>query len=221
MAHRTAGSGGTDYLSSASLRSQLVSFLLSIDGNTPPIAPTPPLPSLAGGVVDAASFSATVAPGSIASVFGAATAEQWIFATTLPLPTKLGGSTFTVGSTLSPFFFASAYQNNVQIPWEAQPGSVTAMVTVAPNSASAKITVAQYAPGIFTTAQSGTGQGVIVEANGGLAAPAGAFPGSQPATAGDFLTIYCTGLGPVVNQPAYGLRGDPRVHCRPRPFQRP
>jgi uncharacterized protein (TIGR03437 family) len=49
-------------------------------------------------------------------------------------------------------------------------------------------------PGIFTKDASGQGQGSIVFATASTVIYADA---AQPATAGDFLSIYCTGLGPV------------------------
>ena len=70
----------------------------------------------------------------------------------------------------------------------------------------AAVGVAAFAPGLFSTSQSGMGQGAILIANTNMiAAPNGAFPGSRPAQRGvDFLEIYCTGLGAVTNQPATG-----------------
>lgn len=70
------------------------------------------------------------------------------------------------------------------------------------------MSLSSAAPGIFAinTANSAT-QGVIVIANTTTwAAPVGAIPGavSRPATTGDILTIYCSGLGAVTNTPASG-----------------
>jgi len=96
----------------------------------------------------------------------------------------------------------------VQIPWEAPLGTVTATSTVGSSTTTTQVTVAQFSPGIFTTTQTGSGQGIIVGPNG-IAAPSGAFPGSQPVNPGDFITIYCTGLGPVQNQPATGAAASP------------
>jgi uncharacterized protein (TIGR03437 family) len=202
VTHRSAGTGGTDTLSDAGARSQLVQFLLSIDGNTPPLGPAAPALTSAS-IVNAASYGAAVAPGSITTVFGTGLATSQQSASAVPLPTTLGGALLTVGPALAPFFYASATQLNVQIPWEAPPGPATTIASAGASTSAVTVNVAQFAPGIFTATQTGSGQGIIVGPNG-LAAPSGAYGGAGPVSAGDYITIYCTGLGPVANQPATG-----------------
>jgi uncharacterized protein (TIGR03437 family) len=205
VAHRSAGTP-TDTLTSATARAQLVKFLLSIDGTTAPV--NPPASQLnTGGIVNGASGTfglAAVAPGSVAGVYGTGLALVLQAASQVPLPESLGGATLKIGPAAAPFFFAAPTQLNVQIPWEAPLGTVTATSTVGGSTSTAQVSVVQFSPGIFTTAQSGSGQGIIVGPTNGLAAPVGAFPGAQPVSVGDVVTIYCTGLGPVVNQPATG-----------------
>jgi len=164
-----------------------------------------------GGVVDAASFSTKLTPGALASVFGVRLATSQAAASGLPLPTTLGGGTLQFNDPISvPTIFASPGQSNFQIPWELT-GSAEAYLTVLVGGLPAnpvRVALASAAPAIFTTAQSGKGQGVIQIANTAIfAAPAGSIPGvqTQPAKKGtDFLTIYCTGLGDVNNRPASG-----------------
>jgi uncharacterized protein (TIGR03437 family) len=76
-------------------------------------------------------------------------------------------------------------------------------------SLSETISLAGVGPGIFTTNSQGTGQGAIQIANSTpptFAAPSGSIPGvaAQPVTRGQYITIYCTGLGNVTPQPADG-----------------
>src|SRR5581483_5412497 len=98
-------------------------------------------------------------------------------------------------------------QINFQVPWEAA-GSTLAAVTVTTgvNQASGgNIKVAQYAPGLFTTNQQGSGQAAaLVAGTAIIAAPAGMFPGSRPVKRGEYIELYGTGLGPVSNAPATG-----------------
>lgn len=98
---------------------------------------------------------------------------------------------------------------NVQIPWElAGQSSATLTATTAGGaSAGIPVAIAPAAPAIFSTNQQGTGQGVVLIASSGeIAAPTGSIEGRghRPANKGEFLTIYCLGLGDVDNRPATG-----------------
>jgi uncharacterized protein (TIGR03437 family) len=98
----------------------------------------------------------------------------------------------------APLSFASPGQLNVQTPWEAG-GFSTFGVLV--NGAPSNIlfnTVNTYSPGIF----------VITHQNGTLVNDAG------PATVGETLVVYATGLGPVngpmvTGQPASSTTLEP------------
>lgn len=71
--------------------------------------------------------------------------------------------------------------------------------------APATIPLAIYSPALFTTSQDGSGQGVILNSDSGvLAAPLGTSAGSRPAKRGETVSVFCTGLGPVMNQPSTG-----------------
>ena len=164
---------------------------------------SPGLPSInAGGVVNAADSAAPVAPGSIASVYGSFLLTQSMQDTSLPLLTNLLGLSLEFGNgSAAPLFFVSGLQANIQIPWEldaASPATLTAMLG-GQSSAAQSVSLATYAPGIFTTNSQGTGQGSITDATNHL------VNSSNPATAGvTFLQIFCTGLGPVSDPPATG-----------------
>jgi uncharacterized protein (TIGR03437 family) len=111
-----------------------------------------------------------------------------------------------------PKFFASAFQMNIQIPWELAGKASAALTDDVGGDISAPQTIplALFSPGLFATNQAGSGQGAILIANTPfLAAPLGMFPGSRPAVRGvDFLEIYWTGGGAVTNQPASGVAAD-------------
>ena len=109
-----------------------------------------------------------------------------------------------------PLFFVSPGQINFQVSWEllSSPTATLTVTTAGGSSSSITVSLSSAAPGIFTinTANSPT-QGVIQIANTTtFVAPVGAIPGatSRPATTGDILTIYCSGLGQVTNTPADG-----------------
>jgi uncharacterized protein (TIGR03437 family) len=156
----------------------------------------------AGGIVNAASYTAPVAPGSIATVFGNFLLTSPVTSTSFPIPTSLSGLSLQFGATpLAPLFFASVGQVNAQVPWELAGQSQTTITATlnGQNSAAQTVNLARYAPGIFTTNSEGTGQGAILDTTYRLVDP------KNPATAGSSVVqIYCTGLGPVTNQPATG-----------------
>ncbi len=100
-----------------------------------------------------------------------------------------------------PLFAVSAGQVNFQVPWELagqSQSSLTATVN-GQTTAGETISVAPFAPGIFSMNSQGTGQGAILDTSYRL------VDSSNPAIAGgSAIQIYCTGLGPVTNQPASG-----------------
>lgn len=155
-----------------------------------------------GGVVNAASYTNLVAPGSLAAVFGTFPLSSPVWPQNIPLPTTLGQLSMQfIGGPQPPLCYASATQAGIQIPWElsgwTQP-NLTATVN-GQTSPPQPVTVVAYAPGIFTTNQQGAGQGAILDTSYRL------IDASNPAIAGrTIVVIYCTGLGAVTNQPASG-----------------
>ena len=157
------------------------------------------------GTVNAASYVAPVAPGSIAAAFGTNLAIGQASSTASePLPTTLAQSSFAIGGQAAPLFFATAFQVNMQIPWELAGQIQTSLVETVNGVVSNTqiVAIAAFAPGIFSVDASGAGQGAILIApTAQLAAPGSAAP------TGATVSIFCTGLGPVTNQPATGIAG--------------
>ncbi len=165
----------------------------------------PAIPSIStGGVVNAASYAsgAAVAPGSIASAFGSFLLNSPAGAANMPLPTNLSGLSMQFGSgTKVPLIYAANGQVNFQVPWELT-GLSQASLTATLNgqtSTAQNVSLAAFAPGIFSTNAQGFGQGAILDPAYKL------VDASNPATPGSTVVlIYCTGLGAVSNQPASG-----------------
>jgi uncharacterized protein (TIGR03437 family) len=155
-----------------------------------------------GGVVNAASFQPTVAPGSIATVFGEFLPNATAFPSGFPLPGMLSGFSMQFGGQYAaPLDFVGGGQVNVQIPWELA-GQTSTTLTATYNgqaSGAGTVNLAPFAPGIFSTNSEGTGQGLIVDLTYTL------VDSSNPAPAGSTVIIYATGLGPVSNQPESGV----------------
>ena len=138
-------------------------------------APTVTLTLMAGSavpvieaVVNAASFGPGVAPGSLATPFGAhlATASVWLS-----------------GTDVRPFY-SSDTQVNFYVPAETPIGANVFAVR-APNGLQVSSTISLVAvqPGIFS--------GAVVHAGTTVSAL------TTPVRAGDYIEIYCTGLGPT------------------------
>jgi uncharacterized protein (TIGR03437 family) len=105
----------------------------------------------------------------------------------------------------APLYFVSSGQINAQLPWDllasgATSGTVNVtVVNGSVTSAPMAVQLAALAPGIFSI-PAGAGYAVAINnADGSIAAPAGAIPGitTHPAHAGDVLIMYANGLGPV------------------------
>ncbi len=157
----------------------------------------------AGGVVNSGNYAGGgVAPGSIASVFGVHLASRTVSAAAIPLATTLGNvESVTFAGVPAPLYFVSDGQINAQVPWNLGLGPVDVIVTTTQGtSAAVSVPIAPAAPGIFAVSANGLGQAVATDnSDGALAAPQAA-PVSIPAhpiQIGDYLVVWCTGLGAV------------------------
>ena len=156
------------------------------------------------GVVGGASFlSGAVSPGSIVSIFGVNLAAREAGAASLPLPTQLAGASVEIGGRPAPLYYVSPGQINAQVPVEL---SSTEASVVVRNGGSTSASVTDFlrpaGPGIFTQDSSGSGPESITHASTNLLVTA-----DLPASPGEFVQIYATGMGrvsPVVpsGQPA-------------------
>ena len=153
----------------------------------------------AGGVVDAASFVALVAPGGISSIFGIDLAAGVVLAKGVPLPAELGGVQVLVNGIPAPLFFVSRLQINFQIPFETPIGQTVEIVVVrnGVRGPPVQVTVAQYAPGIFMNPN--TGEPIIQRHPDGALITA-----RNPAEPGDVLLVYMAGIGGLSNPPPSG-----------------
>ena len=149
----------------------------------------------AGGILNGASFTASVSPGTFAEIYGQNLSIGTCQATTTPWPTTLCSAQVSVGGKSAALSFASPGQLNIQIPVDVAPGSAQVTVTVqGMGSASATVTLAPYSPGIFTWTPSGSTQslGLIVHGKDSSSVTA-----QSPAQPGETLIVYAAGLGPT------------------------
>lgn len=184
-----------------------------------PQAAGPPPSVNDNGTVNSASFAlGSLAPGTIATIFGTDLNDgsqvlESAFDNNGKLLTTLGGASVKFNGIAAPVFASFPTQLNVQIPEELA-GSTSASVEVTVNgqtSPARTVPIGASLPGIYTLQSSGAGQGIVLFANSATwVAPQGSIPGreARPASPGDFLTIYCTGLGAVSNPPGTGRRAS-------------
>ena len=151
----------------------------------------------AGGVVNAASYASTVAPGALVSIYGSNFGGATNMAPSVPWPTLLGNTQVLLGGQPLPLYFTSSGQIAAVVPYNIAPNSVQ-QVIVQNGSAYSQpepVMVAAAQPGVFSQNSSGTGPGSILgQKPGGIPA---LNTTANPASVGDALLIFCTGLGTV------------------------
>ncbi len=166
-----------------------------------------------GGVVNAATFALAggIAPGMLATVFGAALATVGGAARSVPLPTDLDGTIEFDQTLLAPQVFAILTQRNFQVPWElaGQASTMVRISTGGQTSLPIEVPIAAANPGIFVVNDAGYGAVVILAEDGGIAAPIGELPGSRPIRENEFFAIFVTGLGGVSVPQVSGVPPDP------------
>jgi uncharacterized protein (TIGR03437 family) len=157
------------------------------------------------GVADGASFGHSYAPGEVLSIFGTGLATSTQTASSLPLPSSMGGVTVTISGVTAPLYVISPGQLNVQIPYETTPNSnATLVVQSNGQTASYSFTAGNTAPAIFTNSSGAP----VPNTSGNL---------------GSTLTLYITGAGmvsPAVADGAAPASGTPVANL-PKPVNQP
>jgi uncharacterized protein (TIGR03437 family) len=154
----TPGAGSVNRLDLSLEAAPAVSLTLTAGSAVPVI----------GAVVNAASYAAGVAPGSLATLFGV----------------NLSGTSVLLNGVDVRPFYASDTQVNFYVPAETPLGE--SVITVnAPSGLQVSSTINLIAeqPGIFS--------GAVVHSRTTVSAL------TTPVSAGEFIEIYCTGLGPT------------------------
>ena len=168
-----------------------------------------PLPAItANGVTNNASGTVGrgLAPGSYASIYGAALSDAAKAFSTSSLPLSLAGVSVSFDapgvSVPGRLTYVSPGQINVQIPWELRDRSSVQMKVNVWDIPSALYTLPlhPYSPAIYEyTDPAGAGQlGAVLDQRFALVTPGNA------ARRGEVIQVYANGLGPVDPQPATG-----------------
>jgi len=151
------------------------------------------------GATDAAAFGELLPSGGIGTLFGTDFTSETVSASSLPLPTSLGGVQVFIDGEPAGLFFASPTQINFQVPVAAGLGRVDVVATTAAE-VSQRLTavVAAQVPEAFTFPYAdGELAAVVTHANGSVVTP------DNPALPGEVLVAYLNGAA-IDPQPADG-----------------
>jgi uncharacterized protein (TIGR03437 family) len=154
---------------------------------------TPTFPAI-GGVSNAASGTARISPGALASIYGSGFGTSTFVADDgRPWPTSTTNFvSVQVNGVAAPLYYVSPGQINFQVPW-ATPTTGTVNVAVLVNGGSSNIAaspVGTAAPGLFYDQVSGA---AIVQNTPDYSLNSA----SNPAPAGSTIVAYLSGSGPV------------------------
>ncbi len=142
----------------------------------------------ANGVVNTASYQATIAPNSLVSIFGRNMGSEQA-ASSLPLPGSLGGTCVTLNNSPIPLLLSSPGQVNFQMPPTIAAGRYQLVVRNLNRQTASnpvQITVARYAPAVFTDQSA---RALVFDERGAQITP------ENPAKRDRPIVMYAAGLG--------------------------
>ena len=177
----------------------------AFDSRGVPLAAEPTNGPSISAVVHGASFLPAGAPGSYLSVIGTGfPGPEAVWSPTSALPTELNGVEVRVGSYPAYIAYAGPTQINFLLPSSVPAGNANVEVTMPAGGMTSSVQIKPVAPGLFAYQLHGTYYPAALFANSSVVVAAvGALSGStsRPATAGDFIELYGTGMG-MTNPPA-------------------
>lgn len=148
--------------------------------------------------VEAASYSATVAPGQIIAMFGNdfVTGSGIAVASSLPLPRSLQAVSVYINGVAAPLYFTSDTQINYQMPYSTSAGMASVVVLRDDGIASyGQVNVATAAPALFAADASGKGQAAAQNSDFSRNGDPAMEPQTKRARKGDYVVLYGTGAG--------------------------
>ncbi len=173
----------------------------SVAGSSPVVSVTVTATGLpfvaAGGVVDAASFRAPISPGALATIFGANLAAGSSGQAATAVPTRLAGVRVLVDGRAAGLLYVSDRQINFLVPPGVPFGEVDIIVSTPLGQSAVRATVAAVSPGIFVMPD---GFGAVTLAG------TRQLTSERPVAAGEFIQMFCTGLGQTRLNPSNGLQ---------------
>jgi uncharacterized protein (TIGR03437 family) len=157
------------------------------------------------GVVNAASsapFTAGVAPGELLTLYGSNLADSLVVASGIPFPNTLGNVQVMINGIAAPIYYVAPTQVSAIVPYEITSAVVQVQVVTDGNPSN---TVTSFlnttSAGVFSQSQDGLGYGAVEHQDGSL------VTATNPAQAGETVSVYLTGLGSVNPGIADGAAG--------------
>lgn len=183
-------------------------------------AATPPVIT---GIVEGAGFGRQISPGSWITITGtnlAPVTRTWAGPDFVgnALPTRLDGVSVTIGGVPAFVYYISPGQLNVLAPQILRTGTLEVIVTTAAGSSNV-LTVNSVAatPSLFRFDPQGRRYAAAVFASGAYSGPVNLFGSAlatRPATRGEVVQLFATGLGAVGT--VDGVTNEPVVNITPR-----
>jgi len=151
------------------------------------------------GVLNSASFAPPgypISPGGVMTLFGTGFPSTAATASAPPWGTTLGGVQVSVNGVAAPIYSVTPIQISAVVPFEVTGSTATLVVTVAGvKSNTVVVPLAATSPGVFSSLSNGFSSAAAEHGNGSV------ITAANPATQGEIISMYLTGLGattPVV-----------------------
>jgi uncharacterized protein (TIGR03437 family) len=106
-----------------------------------------------------------------------------------PLPRSLANTFVAVEGVRAPLFLTSSGQIQIQVPWDVVAGPATVVVSVGGNMSNSFTSIMQNAAPVVLSVTHSDGTSITAQ---------------SPASGGETIVIYMTGLGAVNTEPALG-----------------
>jgi len=143
---------------------------------------------------------ACVAPGSIIAIYGEQLARQVSYSQLGRLPQTLGGVVVSAGERWLPLLYVSPVQINAILPGDIPAGAHSLSIRGEDMAAvQVEFEVCRNAPGLFASITEDTAWAAATGENGRPITP------TEPARAGEVITLYGTGFGPFQPAPPDGF----------------
>ena len=145
------------------------------------------------GVLNAGSFAPPgypISPGGVMTLFGTGFPTTAATAAAPPFSTSLAGVTVSVNGVLAPVYSVTSTQISAIVPFAVTGSTATLVVSVnGTKSNTVVVPLAPTSPGIFSFPANGIGSAAALHADYSL------ISSTKPATQGEIISMYLTGLG--------------------------